>query len=230
MIKTRLILAFLIVCQFSSAQLIDKWILSYSLPTSEDFETNNIIFETTQKRMNLKGVLHFEKDSLYSISFKDSHLDIKKEPYKHEFDSLYTGLDKVEQLILNKDTLRYIDTKYKGSYIVLYRLATPKKDYELNKVEEFLKSSNFTIDFSEVLTMQGREMKPLIDTLTFSDNNKLISKGDNTKSWRLLSVSGNIFLEIDKMLYVQVYLIKKNRIIFKSYFDKPHEFTITKIK
>jgi len=229
-IKTTLILTFLIVCQFSSAQLIDKWILSYSLPTSENFETGDIIFETTQKRMNLRGILVFENDSLSQISFKDSDFKTKKEAYKYEPDSLYTGRDRVEQLILNKDTLRHIDTKYKGSYNVLYRLATPKKDYELSEVEEYLKSSKFAIDFSKVLTMQGREMKSLVDTLTFSDNNKLISKGNNTKSWRLINVNGDIFLEIDKMLYVQVYWIKKDKITFKSYFDKPHEFTMTKVK
>jgi hypothetical protein len=198
---------------------------SYTHPIVGDTE-----FDMTQKRMNLRGILVFEKDSLYNLSFKDSHLDIKKEPYKYESDSLYTGRDRVEQLILNKDTLRHIDTKYKGSHSVLYRLASPKKDYELTKVEEFLKSSNYSIDFSEVLVMEEREMKSLVDTLTFSTNNKLISKGNNTKSWRLLNVSGNIFLEIDKMLYVQVYLVKKDRIVFKSYFDKPHDFTMTKVK
>jgi hypothetical protein len=225
MIKTILIIGFLIISQFSYSQLTDKWILSYSQPIVGDTE-----FDLTQKQMKLRGLLVFENDSLSHISFKDSDFKTKKEPYKYESDSLYTRRDIVVQLILDKDTLRHIDTKYKESYSVLYRLAAPKKDYELNKVEEFLKSSNYSIDFSEVLVMQGREMKSLVDTLTFTDNNKLISKGNNTKSWRLLNVSGEIFLEIDKMIYVQVYLIKKDKIVFKSYFDKPHDFIMTKVK
>ncbi len=224
-IKTALIIGFLLVTQFSYSQLIDKWILSYSHPIVGDTE-----FDLTQKRMNFRGILVFENDSVSQISFKDLDFKTKKEPYKYESDSLYTGRDRVEQLILNKDTLRLIDTKYKGSYSVLYRLANTKKDYELDKVEEFLKSSNFSIDFSEVLVIQGREMKSLIDTLTFSDNNKLISQGNDTKSWRLINVSGEIFLEIDKMIYVQVYLIKKDKIVFKSYFDKPHDFIMTRVK
>jgi hypothetical protein len=216
---------FLTLSQVSYSQLIDDWILAYSHPVEGDVD-----FDMSKKRMNLRGILVFEEDSLFTIGFEEADLEIKKIAYKYMPDSLYIRNKYVEQLILDKDTIRNIDTKYKGSYNVLYRLASPKHDYEMDFVREFLMRGNFVIDFSKVLVMQNREFQPLVDTLTFGANNELISKGHNTESWRLLKVKKNIFLEIDDMLYVQVYRIKKNMIVFKSYFDVEHEFVITRVK
>lgn len=225
MIKKILIIVAALFCQISYSQLIDDWILSYSYPTYGDIE-----FDMSNKRIAQKGILVFEKDSLYTIGFKKSELEIKKVAYKYEPDSLYIGTDYVEQLILDRDTIRNIDKKYKGAYNVYYRLASPKRDYYLEMVKEYLMMGDFRVDLSNILVLQNKVMPPLVDTLTFSSNDKLISKGKNTETWKLIQVRKNIFLEIDNMLYLQVFMINEDSIVFKSYFEVEHDLTLTRIE
>lgn len=78
MIRKILITVPVIFCQISYSQLIDDWILSYSHPSKGDIE-----FDMSKKHMNHKGILVFEKDSLYTIGFKETELMINKVAYKY---------------------------------------------------------------------------------------------------------------------------------------------------
>ncbi len=225
--KTIVSLFFIVLSiQMVSSQIEGKWITSYSYDLQGQDK-----FDMSKKRFVFEDIYVFEKDSLYRILFNKYSSSIKKIAYQFKNDSIYTKSFSFKCL-LDKDTLQLIDNEYEGFYKVSYRLKKPQGIYKLDSIKSYLINNKFITDFS-TFALKSSNLDSMPGTLIFDKEDKLtikINTSIETGPWHLIAVEEHIYLVIDALLPLQLYHLDDDKIIFKGYYEYPHNVIFKRIK
>ena len=224
-------LLLLTVIIFSSnlfSQIEGDWLTVYEYHEN----CNKEGFDTTKKIATHFGIFVIEKDSLYILSAKGRYkYNGVRSKYQLLNDSIYIIQDEKKtpiKISFSKDTIRLIDKKRTGEYIVMCKLKPPKEKYTIEELHKQLNDNSFTIDFSTIISIITENNAITIDTILFKKDNTY-ELNNNSGKWKVVKSNENIFLQIDKLLF-QIYSINDKQIKLKSYFETEHFFELNLIK